>query len=204
MKIAFFSTQPYDRDFFTAHNQTYGFELQFFELPLSIQTVSLAKNVDAVCVFVNDKVDADVIMQLSLQGVNLVALRCAGFNNVDLEAARQNNLHVCRVPVYSPEAVAEHAVAMILTLNRKTHKAYNRVREQNFSLSGLMGFDLHGKTVGVVGTGKIGQAFCRIMSGFGCHVLAFDLIANRGMEAIGVQYVPLIELLQQSVIVSLH
>ncbi|HEX8314426.1 MAG TPA: 2-hydroxyacid dehydrogenase [Flavisolibacter sp.] len=204
MKIAFFSSQPYDKQFFTAHNETYGNELQFFEVSLSTQTVGLAKDVDAVCVFVNDKVNADIITQLKEQGIRFIALRCAGFNNVDLEAAKRAAIHVCRVPAYSPEAVAEHAVALILTLNRKTHKAYNRVREQNFSLNGLMGFDLHSKTVGVIGTGKIGQAFCRIMLGFGCRVLAFDVIANRDMEAIGVQYLPLIELFQQADIISLH
>ena len=173
-------------------------------MSLSGKTVSLAKGYDAVCVFVNDKVGADVIQQLKEQGSKFIALRCAGFNNVDLVAAKEAGLSVCRVPAYSPEAVAEHAVALILTLNRKTHKAYNRVREQNFSLNGLMGFDLKGKTVGVIGTGKIGQAFCRIMLGFGCRVLAFDVIANRDMEAIGVEYVPLIQLLQQADVVSLH
>lgn len=204
MNIAFFSSQPYDKQFFTAHNERYGFDLQFFDVSLSAQTAGLAKDFDAVCVFVNDTVNAEVIKQLKEQGIRFIALRCAGFNNVDLVAAKEAGLHVCRVPAYSPEAVAEHAVALILTLNRKTHKAYNRVREQNFALQGLMGFDLHGKTVGVVGTGKIGQAFCRIMLGFGCRVLAFDVIANRDMEAIGVQYVPLVELLQQSDIISLH
>lgn len=204
MNIAFFSSQPYDKQFFTAHNERYNFNLHFFDVSLSEQTASLAKGYDAVCVFVNDKVNAAVIDQLKEEGIRFIALRCAGFNNVDLVAAKEAGLHVCRVPAYSPEAVAEHAVALILTLNRKTHKAYNRVREQNFALQGLMGFDLHGKTVGVVGTGKIGQAFCRIMLGFGCKVLAFDVIANKDMEAIGVQYVPLIELLQQSDIVSLH
>jgi D-lactate dehydrogenase len=204
MNIAFFSAQPYDKQFFTAHNESYDFSLQFFEAALSVQTVSLAKDMDAVCVFVNDKVDAEVIGKLKEQGVKFIALRCAGFNNVDLQAAKKAGLNVCRVPAYSPEAVAEHAAAMILTLNRKTHKAYNRVREQNFSLNGLMGFDLHGKTVGVVGTGRIGQAFCRIMLGFGCRVLAFDIIANRDVEATGVEYVPLIQLLQESDIISLH
>jgi D-lactate dehydrogenase len=204
MNIVFFSSQLYDQDFFTAHNERYGFNLQFFDVALSEQTASLAKDADAVCVFVNDKVNADVIRQLKEQGIKFISLRCAGFNNVDLVAAKEAGIHVCRVPAYSPEAVAEHAVALILTLNRKTHKAYNRVREQNFALQGLMGFDLYGKTVGVVGTGRIGQAFCRIMLGFGCRVLAFDVIANRDMEAIGVNYVPLIELLQQSDIVSLH
>lgn len=204
MNIAFFSSQPYDRQFFTAHNERYHFNLQFFDVSLSIQTAGLANGFDAVCVFVNDKVNEETIAQLKNQGTRFIALRCAGFNNVDLVAAKEAGIHVCRVPAYSPEAVAEHAVALILTLNRKTHKAYSRVREQNFALQGLMGFDLHGKTVGVVGTGKIGQAFCRIMLGFGCRVLAFDVIANRDMEAIGVEYVPLIELLQQSDIVSLH
>ena len=204
MKIAFFSAQPYDKEFFTTHNQAFGYTLQFFEAGLSDQTAGLANGFDAVCVFVNDKADAGVIKQLKEQGVKFIALRCAGFNNVDLAAAKEAGLHVCRVPAYSPEAVAEHAVALILTLNRKTHKAYNRVREQNFALQGLMGFDLYGKTVGVVGTGKIGQAFCRIMQGFGCRVVAFDLIANRDMEAIGVDYLPLMELFQQSDIVSLH
>ncbi|MBB1283331.1 2-hydroxyacid dehydrogenase [Flavisolibacter sp. BT320] len=204
MNIAFFSSQPYDKQFFTAHNASYNFSLQFFDVALSAQTVGLAKNADTVCVFVNDKVGADVIGQLKEMGIKFIALRCAGFNNVDLEAAREAGLHVCRVPAYSPEAVAEHAAALILTLNRKTHKAYNRVREQNFALQGLMGFDLFGKTVGVIGTGKIGQAFCRIMQGFGCRVLAFDVVANKELEAIGVTYLPLIELFQQSDIISLH
>ena len=176
----------------------------FLKPLFSEQTASLAKDADAVCVFVNDKVNAGVIQQLKKQGIEFIALRCAGFNNVDLVAAKEADLRVCRVPAYSPEAVAEHAVALMLTLNRKTHKAYNRVREQNFALNGLLGFDLHGKTIGVIGTGRIGQAFCRIMRGFGCRVLAFDVIANRDMEAIGVDYVPLIELLQQADVVSLH
>jgi D-lactate dehydrogenase len=204
MKVAFFSAQPYDRTFFIAHNTRYDFELHFLEANLSLQTVSLAKGYDAVCVFVNDKVDAQVIAQLRMLHVKYIALRCAGFNNVNLDAARENNLHVCRVPAYSPEAVAEHALALMLTLNRKTHKAYNRVREQNFSLNGLMGFDMHGKTAGVVGTGKIGQALCKILLGFGCSVMAFDLIANRDLEALGVQFVPLLDLFAQSDIISLH
>ncbi len=204
MKIAFFSSQPYDKQFFKAHNEAYGFDLQFFDAALTGQTAGLANGFDAVCVFVNDKADAGTIAQLKEQGIKFIALRCAGFNNVDLDAARQAGVRVCRVPAYSPEAVAEHAVAMMLTLNRKTHKAYNRVREQNFALQGLMGFDLHGKTIGVIGTGKIGQAFCRIMLGFGCRVLAFDVVANRNLESIGVEYLPLTELLQQSDVVSLH
>ena len=146
---------------------------------------------------------AAVCKQLSAKGVKVIALRCAGFNNVDLEAAKTNGLKVCRVPAYSPEAVAEHALALILTLNRKTHKAYTRVREQNFSLNGLLGFNLHGKTVGVIGTGNIGKAFCRIMLGMGCKVQAFDLIANKDLEALGVTYHPLIEVFKSDII-SLH
>ena len=204
MKITFFSTQQYDRDFFHRFNDSYGFELVFQDTALSLQTVNLASGSDAVCVFVNDLVTEAVMEQLAQAGVKIVALRCAGFNNVDLNAAAAKGIRVCRVPAYSPEAVAEHAVAMLLTLNRKTHKAYNRVREQNFSLQGLLGFDLHGKTVGVIGTGNIGKAFCKIMLGFGCRVLAFDLIANRDLEAMGVIFLPLIEVLQQSDIISLH
>ena len=203
-RITCFSTQPYDKEFFNRYNDTFGFELEYFEVPLNNQTINLVNNTVAVCVFVNDKVDEQVIMQLAEKGVKIIALRCAGFNNVDLAAAKQYNLKVCRVPAYSPEAVAEHAVAMILTLNRKTHKAYNRVREQNFSLNGLLGFNLHGKTVGVIGTGNIGKAFCRNMLGFGCTVLAFDLIANKDLEAVGVQFLPLMELLKRSDIISLH
>ena len=203
MKITFFSTQPYDKDFFTRHNEQNGFELDFQEVQLTPQTTSLVTDSAAVCVFVNDQVNADVCNQLAAKGVKIIALRCAGFNNVDLEAAKKNGLRVCRVPAYSPEAVAEHAVAMILTLNRKTHKAYNRVREQNFSLNGLLGFNLHDKTVGVIGTGNIGKAFCRILLGFGCQVLAFDLVANKEMESLGVSYHPISEVLNAD-IVSIH
>jgi len=204
MKITFFSTQPYDKEFFNRYNDSFGFGFEFFETQLNPQTVNLIDKADAVCVFVNDIVNETVVQQLALKDVKLIALRCAGFNNVDLTAAKQNNIHVCRVPAYSPQAVAEHAAAMILTLNRKTHKAYNRVREQNFSLNGLLGFDLYGKTVGVIGTGNIGKVFGRIMLGFGCKVLAFDIMANKELETAGVQFVPLIELLQQADIISLH
>ncbi len=202
MKITFFSSQAYDKVFFERYNDS-SFELNFLEVTLNEQTAALAEQAMAVCVFVNDQVNAAVISVLKEKGVQIIALRCAGFNNVDLEAARKAGIRVCRVPAYSPEAVAEHAAALLLTLNRKTHKAYNRVREQNFSLNGLLGFNLHGKTVGVIGTGNIGQAFCRIMLGFGCTVKAFDLIANRDMEALGVQYHPLIEVFNSDII-SLH
>lgn len=204
MKIAFFSTQPYDKIFFSRYNEQYGFELNFFETPLNVQTASLVDGAKAVCVFVNDRVDAEVCELLHNKGVEIIALRCAGFNNVHLETAKKFNMKVCRVPAYSPEAVAEHAVAMILTLNRKTNKAYNRVREQNFSLNGLLGFDLHGKTVGVIGTGNIGMAFSKIMLGFGCKVMAFDLIANKDLESLGVTYHPLIDIYKNADIISLH
>ncbi len=203
MKIAFFSTQPYDIVFFNKHKEAFGFEFDFFETALTKETTSLVEQDAAVCVFVNDKLTADVIDALAERGVKIIALRCAGFNNVDLEAAKRNGIQVCRVPAYSPEAVAEHALAMLLTLNRKTHKAYNRVREQNFSLNGLLGFDVHNKTVGVIGTGNIGKAFCKIMLGFGCKVWAFDLIANKDLEAIGVEFKPLSEVLAADII-SLH
>lgn len=202
--ITFFSTQPYDREFFNKHNADFGFQLEFIEAVLDENTVDLVKKSEAICVFVNDKVNKDVIECLFAKGVKIIALRCAGFNNVDLQAAKENNIKVCRVPAYSPEAVAEHAVAMILTLNPKTHKAYNRVREQNFSLNGLLGFDLFDKTVGVIGTGNIGRAFCKIMLGFGCKVLAFDIIANKETEALGVKYLPLIDVFSRSDIISLH
>jgi D-lactate dehydrogenase len=149
-------------------------------------------------------VNADVIRALAEKGIKIIALRCAGFNNVDLEAAKKYGIKVCRVPAYSPEAVAEHALAMILTLNRKTHKAYNRVREQNFSLNGLLGFNLHGKIAGVIGTGNIGKAFCRIMKGLGCEVLGYDLAEDQELKNIGVAYRPREEVLKQSDIISLH
>lgn len=204
MKIAFFSTQPYDRVFFNRENAEERFVYQFYETHLGPHIVQAVADVDAVCVFVNDRVNREVIEVLASRGVKIVALRCAGFNNVDLDAAREFGISVCRVPAYSPEAVAEHTLAMLLTLNRKTHKAYNRVREQNFSLNGLLGFNLHGKTIGVVGTGKIGKAFCRIASGFGCKLLAFDIYEDEQLKDIGVSYVDMDALYQQSDIISLH
>ncbi|MGG9962735.1 2-hydroxyacid dehydrogenase [Ferruginibacter sp. SUN106] len=202
MKIAFFSTQPYDKEYFKRYNQQH--QITFFEAQLNEQTVNLAKGNDAICAFVNDRLNAEVIKALAETGVKIIAQRCAGFNNVDVGAARENNIAVVRVPAYSPHAVAEHALALIMTLNRKTHKAYNRVREGNFSLDRLTGFDLYGKTVGVIGTGKIGQCFAHIMLGLGCKVLAFDIIANKDLEAAGVAYLPLMDILQQSNIISLH
>lgn len=202
MKIAFFSTQPYDKEYFERYNKQH--KLVFFEAQLNEQTVNLAKGFDAICAFVNDRLNAAVIKDLAAAGIKIIAQRCAGFNNVDLAAAKENKMVVVRVPAYSPHAVAEHALALIMTLNRKTHKAYNRVREGNFSLDRLTGFDLYGKTVGIIGTGKIGQCFATIMQGLGCRVMAFDLVANKEVEATGVVYTNLVELLQQSDIVSLH
>lgn len=204
MKVTFFSTQPYDKKSFDEHNRQYGFNIRYLEIQLNEQTASLAQGSDAVCAFVNDRINETIIRQLASSGVKVIALRCAGFNNVDLVAARENNIKVVRVPAYSPHAVAEHALAMLMTLNRKTHKAYNRIREQNFSLNGLLGFDLYGKTVGVIGTGNIGEVFCRIMLGFGCQVVAFDLKKNEGLIKAGVKYAEVNELLAQSDIVSLH
>jgi D-lactate dehydrogenase len=202
MKIAFFSTQPYDKEYFERYNVQH--EITFFEAQLNEQTVNLAKGCNAICVFVNDQLNAAVIKSLSESGIKIMALRCAGFNNVDLAAVKENKIILVRVPAYSPHAVAEHALALIMTLNRKTHKAYNRVREGNFSLNRLTGFDLFGKTVGVIGTGKIGQCFAHIMMGLGCKVLAFDLIPNKEMESAGVAYLPLIDVLKRSDIISLH
>lgn len=204
MKVVFFSSQPYDVQFFTEQNKTFGYELDFLDAQLRSNTAQLAAGAEAVCIFVNDDCHAGIIEKLAQADVKIIALRCAGFNNVDLETAARLGIKVVRVPAYSPQAVAEHAVALIMALNRKTHKAYNRVREQNFSLNGLLGFDLYGKTVGIVGTGNNGQAFARIMLGFGCKVLAYDLSANHKLVGLGVEYVALSTLFASSDIISLH
>ena len=202
MRTAFFSTKTYDRTSFERLNTDH--ELVFHEPRLTAATVPLAQGCDAVCVFVNDVLDARVLGELSEYGVRLVALRCAGFNNVDLAAAEALHMTVVRVPAYSPFAVAEHTMGLILSLNRHLHKAYARVREGDFRLDGLLGFDLHGRTVGVVGTGKIGACFCRIARGFGCHVLAHDLVSSPECEQAGVQYTDLNRLLSAADIVTLH
>ena len=204
MKIAFFSSKPYDKTFFEAENKNYGFELNFYETHLGPHIVNAIEDEQAVCVFVNDKVNRQVIEILAKKGVKIIALRCAGFNNVDLEAAKEFGIKVCRVPAYSPEAVAEHTMAMLLTLNRKTHKAYNRVREQNFALNGLLGFNLFQKTIGIVGTGKIGKAFINIAKGFGCKIIAYDLYPDQELMNNGVEYVELDKLFKTSDIISLH
>lgn len=198
MHVTVFSTKPYDRRFLEQANVTAGHSLSFLEARLSAETSGLANGAGAACVFVNDEVNADVLTSLASMGVELVVLRAAGFNNVDLEAARRKGITVARVPAYSPHAVAEHAIALILTLNRKIHRAYNRVREGNFDLDGLLGFDLAGKTAGVLGTGKIGEVVCRILSGFGCTVLAYDPQPNAACGQMGMRYVPLEELLALS------
>ena len=203
MKIAMFSTKSYDVTYFDRANRDLGHELTYFEPRLLESTATLADGFPAVCAFVNDRLSAPVLEQLAAGGTRLIALRSAGFNHVDLSAADALGLTVARVPAYSPHAVAEHAVAMILSLNRRLVRAHNRVREANFSLEGLLGFDLHGKTVGIVGTGTIGRIFAGIMRGFGCRVLAYDPFPNPEVEAFGA-YVPLATLFSESDVVSLH
>ena len=203
MKVAVFSTKKYDREFLTSANAS-RHELHFFEPHLSEETVGLATGFETVCVFVNDQVNTAVIARLHSLGVRLIALRCAGYNNVDLAAATKHGVTVVRVPAYSPHAVAEHTVGLMLALNRKLHRAYNRVREGNFSLEGLLGFDMHGKTAGVIGAGQIGTAVAQILTGFGCPTLAFDPIPNETCLSLGVRYVELNELLSESDVITLH
>ncbi len=205
MKIAFFDTHKFDRTAFEAASANSGHLLHYFEPKLNASTAELARGHDAICVFVNDHVDAPVLDKLAEFGVKLVALRCAGFNNVDLPKARTLGIRVVRVPEYSPNAVAEHATALLLTLNRKIHRSFNRVREGNFTLDGLVGFDLKHKTVGIVGTGKIGASFTKIMKGFGCNLIAFDVAQNKSLiEETDVQYTGLENLFSLSDIISLH
>lgn len=203
MRIAVFSAKPYDRTFITRANAGERHSLSFLEARLTIDTAPLANGFDAVCAFVNDCLDAAVLEQLQGGGTRLVALRSAGFNHVDLVAAERLGITVVRVPAYSPHAVAEHAVALVLSLNRMTYRAYNRVREGNFALDGLLGFDLHGKTVGVIGTGHIGLIFADIMHGFGCRVVASDPFPSPDAKPF-VEYVPLATLFASADIISLH
>ncbi|AMR32329.1 hydroxyacid dehydrogenase [Mucilaginibacter sp. PAMC 26640] len=202
MRIAVFSTCAYDQEFLEKYNT--GHELVFFAQALNLQNVALTKDFDALCVFVNDKADREILSALKQNGIKLLLLRCAGFNNVDLDAAREYDIKILRVPAYSPEAVAEHAMAMILTLNRKTHKAYNRIREGNFSLEKLMGFNLHGCKVALIGTGNVGKAFYKILKGFGCEVIAYDPFPDKTLIADGLIYGDLKEALCDAEIVSLH
>ncbi len=200
MKVAFYDAKPYDRPGFDRYAADAGLEIKYYDTHLTEDTASLAAGCGCVCIFVNDIVSAEVVDRLQELGVQMIALRCAGFNNVDTRAC-YGKLHVFRVPAYSPYAVAEHAMAMLLTINRRIHKAYNRTREFNFSLVGLAGFDLHGKTVGVIGTGKIGRVFGSICKGFGMRVLAFDKFPD---PATGMEYVSLDDLFCASDVISLH
>lgn len=204
VKITFFSTKPYDSAFFNQANTDLALDLCFLDVHLNQATAQLVSDSPVVCLFVNDKADAAIIHTFAQAGVKLIALRCAGYNNVDLTACKQVGIRVVRVPAYSPYSVAEHTLALMLTLNRKTHRAYNRVKEGNFALDGLMGFDLHGQTVGLIGLGKIGKVTAQILKGFGCNVLGYDVIDDAEAKSIGVTYVPLDELLQRSDIISLH
>ena len=205
MKITLFGTQPYDRESFDRIRDTYGFDICYHRSHLNANNVALAQGSDAVCIFVNDTADAGTIRQLAGMGVKLIALRCAGFNNVDLNAAARYGIPVVRVPAYSPHAVAEHAVALMLALNRKIHRAYWRTRDGNFSLHGLMGFDMNGKTAGIIGTGKIARILIRILKGFGMNILAYDLHPDqRFAEEAGITYTTLDDLYARSDIISLH
>jgi D-lactate dehydrogenase len=204
VRIAVFSTKNWVSNAFDEANKRYLLDITYLESRLYAKTARLADDYAVVCAFVNDVIDAPVLEKLKEQGVSLVAMRCSGFNNVDINKARELGIGVVRVPAYSPYAVAEHALGMILCLNRKLHKAYTRVRDGNFALDGLLGFDLHGKTVGIIGTGKIGRIFARIIHGFGCNMLGHDKYPSEDFKELGGKYVDLHELYQQSDIISLH
>ncbi|WP_181701370.1 2-hydroxyacid dehydrogenase [Chthonobacter albigriseus] len=204
MDVAVFNTKSYDRTFLSEANGDGRHRLTFLEPHLTEETAVLAAGHTAVCAFVNDRLDGATLNKLNSVGVSLVALRCAGFNNVDLSAAKALGIKVARVPAYSPHAVAEHTMALILALNRRIHRAYNRVREGNFALEGLLGFDLAGKTAGVVGTGKIGELVVRILTGFGCRVLVHDVAQNQAVVSMGATYVPFTELAAGSDLITLH
>ncbi|SIR22969.1 2-hydroxyacid dehydrogenase [Pontibacter lucknowensis] len=204
MNVLFFSSKVYDSTFFNAANKSHQHKLSYLEVPLNKNTAVLANGYGAVCIFVNDTANAEVLRLLAEQGVKLIALRCAGFNNVDLGAAAELGMKVVRVPAYSPYSVAEHTLALILTLNRKTHRAYNRVKEGNFALNGLMGFDLNGKTVGLIGLGKIGLVTAKILKGFGCRVLGYDIEKRGEFDEIGIEFTDLSSLYANSDIISLH
>ncbi len=204
MKIAFFNTKQYDQEYFDRANFAGAHQIRYFSSHLDIESISLISDEKVVCAFINDSLNAQVLHKLKHKGIELIALRSAGFNHVDMACAKKLSLPVVRVPAYSPYAVAEHAVGLLLCLNRGIHRAHNRIREGDFSLRNLMGFDLHGKTVGVVGTGKIGQAFISIMLGFGCKVIAYDVVHNEQCIKSGVTYVCLDKLLSHADVISLH
>lgn len=204
MRVLSFNARPYDRDYLEQASAEHLHQLDYLDTRLNPQTAPLAAGYQAITAFVNDELSAETLQVLAQQQVKYIALRCAGFNQVDLVTARELNIKVARVPAYSPYAVAEHSVALILSLNRHTHRAYQRVREQNFSLDGLLGFDLHGKTVGVIGTGKIGEIFAGILNGFGCRLFAYDPYPNPACEAMGMSYTSLEALCREADIISLH
>ena len=204
MKVGFFSVKPYDIDQFDRINQTFGLQIEYFDYRLCMQTVRLAYGFEVICAFVNDSLSEEVLIELSENGTKVIAMRCAGFNNVDLEAAKKLNLKVVNVPSYSPESVAEHTVALMLTLNRKIHKAYQRTRDANFSLTGLVGFNMQNSNVGIIGTGRIGLATIKVLLGFGCHVFAHDPYPNQAVLDLGVEYVPLEKIFTACDIISLH
>ncbi|OGW72565.1 MAG: hydroxyacid dehydrogenase [Omnitrophica bacterium GWA2_52_12] len=204
MQVAVFNTKPYDREFLTAANKRFGHTLVFFESHLTPETCKLAYGFEVLCVFVNDVLNRQILSALAEHGTRLVALRCAGFNNVDLAACRDLGITVARVPAYSPHGVAEHAVMLMLALNRKICRAHQRVHDGNFSLEGLLGFEMHAQTVGVLGTGQIGANLVQIMKGFGANVLCYDVIKNPLCESLGGRYVPLQEIFAQSDILTLH
>ncbi|MEO7524156.1 MAG: 2-hydroxyacid dehydrogenase [Ferruginibacter sp.] len=204
MKTGIFSTKYYERELLDKCNTDGKHQLIYFDNALNEESAGFTNDFDAVSIMLTDKINDIVIDKLSANNIKLIVLRSAGYDNVDLAAAAKQNIKVLRVPAYSPQAIAEHAVALILTLDRKTHKAYNRVRENNFSLNNLMGFNLYGKTVGVVGTGKIGRAFCNILLGFGCKVIAYDIKRSDSLTEKGVEYTSFDNLLQMSDIISIH
>ena len=204
MKLAVYSTKQYDRKYLELVNKDFGFELEFFDFLLTPKTAKMAEGCQAVCLFVNDDGCREILTELAAIGVKILALRCAGFNNVDLEAAKELGIQVVRVPAYSPEAVAEHTVGMMLSLNRRIHRAYQRTRDANFSLEGLIGFNMHNRTAGIIGTGKIGVATMRILKGFGMRLLAFDPYPSEQALELGAEYVDLKTLYAESDVISLH
>ncbi|WP_016594238.1 2-hydroxyacid dehydrogenase, partial [Yersinia pestis] len=204
MKLAVYSTKQYDRKYLELVNKDFGFELEFFDFLLTPKTAKMAEGCQAVCLFVNDDGCREILTELATIGVKILALRCAGFNNVDLEAAKELGIQVVRVPAYSPEAVAEHTVGMMLSLNRRIHRAYQRTRDANFSLEGLIGFNMHNRTAGIIGTGKIGVATMRILKGFGMRLLAFDPYPSEQALELGAEYVDLKTLYAESDVISLH
>lgn len=204
MKLAHFSTKRYDEEFFRLANREFNFQIDFLEPRLTPLTAGLAHGHDAVCAFVNDDLSADTLVVLRESGVRFLGLRCAGYNNLDVDKLRELGLRAVRVPAYSPHAVAEHTLGLILALNRRLYRAYNRVRENNFSLDGLLGFDLQGKTAGIIGTGQIGEVVVKLLQAFGCRVLCHDIQENPNCLAVGAEYVSLAELYREADIISLH